>query len=73
MGIEKMRLLVHESVYWVNMIVENEITVKQCATCLQYQQTQPHKKKILYDILCKSWEVVGAYIFSVNNHMLLFM
>ena len=36
MGIEKMRLEVRESVYWVNMNADIENTIKQCATCLDY-------------------------------------
>ena len=39
MGIEKIRLLAHESVYWVNMNEDIENTVKEYATCLDYQQT----------------------------------
>ena len=42
--------------------------MKQYATYLDYQQTQPHEKTIPCDILCKSWEVVGADIFSINNN-----
>ena len=37
MGIEKMRILVRESVYWVNMNTDIRITVRQCTTCLEYQ------------------------------------
>ena len=53
----------------MNTGIEN--TVKQCATCLEYQETQPHKKTILYEIAFKPWEVVGADIFSIIIHMLL--
>ena len=34
-----------------------------CATCLEYQQTQAHKKRILYDLPLKPLEVVGSDIF----------
>ena len=68
MGIEKMRFLGHNSVYWVNMNVDIKNTMKQCATCQDYQQTQLHEKTVLYDIPCKPWEVVGTNIFSINNN-----
>ena len=50
-------------VYWVNMNADINNTVKQCATCLEYQQIQPHEKTLPYDIPCKSWEMVGVYVF----------
>ena len=40
MSIENIRLLVR--VYWLNMNANIENIVKQCATCLTYQQIQPH-------------------------------
>ena len=73
MAIEKMKLLVHESVYWLNMNEDIENTMKQCATCPDYQQTQPHEKTILYELPCTPWEVVGADIFSLNNNILLYI
>ena len=71
MGIVKIRLLVHVLVYLVNTNVNIKDTVKQCATCLDYQQTTPHEKTIPYDLPCKPWQVVGADIFSLNNNTLL--
>ena len=53
------------------MNVDIENTVKQCATCLGYQQTQPHKKTVLQELFYKPWEVVGDNIFSINNSKLL--
>ena len=52
MGIGKMRLLVHESVCKVimNADIKFEKPVRQCAKCLDYQQTQPYKKTKRYDI-----------------------
>ena len=55
-----------ESVYWVNMNEDINNTVKQCGTCLEYQQTQPHKKTVPYEILCKPWEKFGADFFLLN-------
>ena len=66
-----MKLLVFESVYWVNMNAHIENTVKQCAICQDYHLTEPHEKAIPYDILCKPWEVVGADILSIDNTKLL--
>ena len=45
--------------------------MEQCATHLEYHQTQPHEKLIPHEILCKPWEMVGADIFSINNHVVL--
>ena len=41
-----MRLTVHASVYWVDINTNIKNTVKQCAICMEYQQTQPHEKTI---------------------------
>ena len=60
-------LLACESVYWVNMNADIKNTMKQCTTCLDYQQTQPHEKTTSYNILCKPWEVAGADISSVKK------
>ena len=70
MGIQKKRLLVQVSILDKNNAYI-EITIKQCATCLKYQQTKPHEETIMYEILCKPWKVVGADMSSINNQMLL--
>ena len=71
MGIGKTRLLMPELMYWGEYECGYQNTIKQCATFLEYQQSQAHKKTIPYDIPCKPWEVVGADIFSINNNTLL--
>ena len=53
------------------MNVDIKKTMKHCARCLEYEQTQLHEQIILSAILCKPWEVDGADIFSVNNNTLL--
>ena len=67
MAIEKMRVLAHESVYWVKINTDIENTVKQCATCMAYQQTQPCEKIIPYEMPQKSWDVISVDIFTVNT------
>ena len=47
MGIEKTKLLTCESVYWSNINADIEKYIKSCATCLEFQQTQP-KEKIIH-------------------------
>ena len=37
-GIEKTKLLTHESVYWVNNNTDIEKHIKGCNTCLEFQQ-----------------------------------
>ena len=58
MGIEKTRLLVHESVYWVNMNADIENAVKQCSTHLEYQNMELQVKLTSKNIPAKPWEVV---------------
>ena len=44
MGIEKTKLLAHESVFWHNINADIEAYINVCATCLEFQQTQPKEK-----------------------------
>ena len=71
MGIEKIRLLACEVVYWPNMNNNIKNTVKQCVTCLDYQNTQPQEKPILHELQTKPWEMVGADICLIKNETLL--
>ena len=71
MSIEKIRLLVCESVYLVDINVKIKNTVKQCPTYMEYMQIQLHENTIPYKIPCKPWEVIGADIFFIKNNILL--
>ena len=71
MGIEKMMLLAHESVYRMNVNSDIKNTVQQCATCMEYQETQPCEEIKPYHMPHKSWELVGADIFTIKNNALL--
>ena len=51
----------------MNINVDIKNTIKWCATCLELQQAQPHKKTMSYEIPRKHREVVGADIFFVKN------
>ena len=51
MGIEKTKLLAHESVYWPNINVDIQKFIKSCATCLEFQQLQP-MEKIIHNDTC---------------------
>ena len=66
MGIKKKKLLVCESVYWVNI---NDIGnhVKNCSMCVKFQQMQPKEKTIHHDIPLKPLKVIGADMFQLNN------
>ena len=70
MGIEKIKLQVHELVYWLNMNADIENTFKQCVICLDYQQNN-HMEKIVHELPCKPRKVVGDDIFSINNNTIL--
>ena len=67
MGIEKTKLLACKYVYWSSINVDIEKYIKNCATCLEYQQTQPKEKIIHHDIPLRPWEVLGADVFHFNN------
>ena len=56
-----------ESVYWPSINVDIEKYIKGCATCLEFQQTQPKEKIIHHDIPLRPWEVLGTDIFHFNN------
>ena len=45
-ALKKRRLPVKESGYWVSMKVDIEHTVKQCTTCLEYQQMQSQESML---------------------------
>ena len=67
MGIEKTKLLAHECVYWHSINADIAKYIKQCATCLEFQQMQPKEKIIHHDVPHRPWEAVGADIFNFNN------
>ena len=66
-GVEKMELLVHESVCWLTMNAGIGSSVKQCAPCPDYQQMQLHVKTIPHEIPSKPWVIVAADVFSIDN------
>ena len=53
-----------ESIYWVNDI---ENIMRNCFTCLGFQQTQAKDKIIPHKTPYQSWDVLGADLFSINN------
>ena len=67
MGIEKMKLLGCKCVYWHSINTDIEKYIKQCATCLEFQQTQPKEKITHHEIPLRPWEAVGAEVFHFNN------
>ena len=44
MGIEKIKLLAHDSVFWSNINADIEGYIKHCVTCLEFHQTQPKER-----------------------------
>ena len=53
--------------YWSNINTDIEKYIKQCATCLEFQQMQPKEMSIHHDIPLRLWELVGGDIFHFNN------
>ena len=66
-GIEKTKLLICGSVFWVNINNDIENHVKNCIMCLEFQQIQPKEKTIHHDIPLRPWDVIGADIFQLHN------
>ena len=54
-------------VYQVNINTDIEKHIKNCNTCLEFQQMQPKEKIIHHDIPLRPWEVLGADVFYLNN------
>ena len=50
MGTEKMKLLACKCVYWHSINADIEKYIKQCVSCLEFQQTQPKEKIIHHEI-----------------------
>ena len=67
MGIKKTKLLMHESVYWVDINTDIDKHIKSCNRCLEFQQTQPKEKIVHHNIPFRPWEVLGADVFHFNN------
>ena len=67
MDIEKMKLLACECVYWHSINTDIEKYIKQCTTCLEFQQMQPKEKIIHHEVPLRLWEAIGADIFHFNN------
>ena len=67
MGIEKMKLLACESVFWHNINANIEAYIKVCDTCLEFQQMQPKENIMHHDIPLRPWEVIGVDIFHFKN------
>ena len=67
MGIEKTKLLAHESVYWSSTNADIENYIKHSATSLEFQQTQPKEKIIHHNIPLRPWKVISADVFHFNN------
>ena len=55
----------------VNMNTDAENTLKQFATCLEYQHTQLKEKAITHEFPTKQWRIVWADIFSINKETFL--
>ena len=66
MGIEKTKLLAHDSVFCSNINANIVGYIKHCSTCLKFQQMETKEKITHHDIPLRPWEVVGADIFYLK-------
>ena len=68
MGIEKTKLLAHKSVYWSSINADIKRYIKQCATCIGFQQTCSQRKRSFTTTYPSGHRtVVRADIFHFNN------
>ena len=67
MGIEKTKLLGHESIYWASISNDIKNYIKNCSTCFTIQQTQPKETIVHHDIPVRPWDMVHVDIFTLNN------
>ena len=68
MGIEKIKLLAHDSVFWSNINANIKGYIKHCATCLEFQQMQPKDKITHHNIPFRPWKLsVQMYFISKIN------
>ena len=60
-------LLTDESIYWINIDDKYKKSIKNCSTCLEFQQMQSKEKRVACVIPGKSWEKLGTNIFTLNK------
>ena len=65
-GIEKIRLLAHESIYKIGKIADTETQIKRYLTCLGFQQLQP-KERLIHQNPRQTMGVVSVDIFYPYN------
>ena len=67
MGIKKTKLMACESMYWTDINDDIEKQIKNCCTCLDFQQTWPKEKIWHHKISAKPWEIVGVEMLIIHN------
>ena len=67
MGIEKIRRLACESLYWTNKITNTEEAIKSFPTCLDYQAELPKDIVLSHRMPGRPWEAVLVDIHTINN------
>ena len=73
MGIERTELLACESIYQANINDDIEHFIRNCTTCLAFQQTQPKDKIIHHDIPVRPLDMTGTHMFTLNNKHYLYI
>ena len=51
MGIGETRSLAHETLSWINIIIDIENATSNCPVCFDFQVTQPNDKMLSNEIL----------------------
>ena len=67
MGIEMARLLLHESIYWINTNADIEEMLKTTTHLPWFPGSMNKDKTISHKIPRRPWESVEADIFTINN------
>ena len=67
LGIEKIRRLARDSVYWPQINKDIEKTVKLCTTCQEEQPSQQHEPLKPHDIPTTPWTKLATDLFTLHN------
>ena len=73
MGIEKTKLLAHESIYWFNVNNDIERYIKIAIHVLNFGKHSSGEKNLHHDIPIRPWDVVGVDIFQLNNKKIIYV
>ena len=66
-GMEKCKLGVKETVYWIDINSDIEKMVKECDTCQKFQKFQQKEFLLPQEIPTHPWQILGTDLFHFNG------